>query len=97
MGYFCLSVIQSLYGGRKKAGQALNVDRTVLDTFGQLTSERGDAATARKQESKPLKALTSSEERWIHAALKVLIRRVAMEQGGAPLTTLITMKDLPPI
>lgn len=95
MGYFCLSVVQALYGGRAKAVGALNIDRPVLDTLGLLTSERGDATTARKQEGKTLQPLAPSEERWIHETLRLMIRRVAMERAGAVSSAPLTMNDLP--
>lgn len=95
MGYFCLSVVQTLYGGRGKAAQSLNIDRPVLDALGLLTSERGDAATARKQQGSALRPLIELEERWIHETLRLMIRRVAMENAGALPAAPLTMADLP--
>jgi hypothetical protein len=74
MGYFCLSAVEALHGGRKLAAEALNIDPAVLSKLGELTSTRGDALTARKQDGKSPHPLTPPEERWIADALKAIIR-----------------------
>jgi hypothetical protein len=39
--------------------------------------------------------LVEAEEAWIHAALRLIIRRVAMERAGALPTAPLTVDDLP--
>jgi hypothetical protein len=95
MAYFCLTVVESRYGGRGNAAAALNIDRAVLERLGLLTTKRGDATTARKREGKALQPLTAQEERWIHEALRLMIRRVGAEQAAALPSAPLTMADLP--
>lgn len=98
MAYFCLSLVESISGGRPKASKTFNVSKPVLEKIGQITSERGDAATARKiDRKKPQMApLSDAEAAWVEAAVKALIRRVGEENpnGSTPKTT---MSDLPPL
>jgi len=98
MAFFCLTSVEWLYGGdRRKAAQALSISFPVLAKLGELTSTRGDEATARKrEEGRPLIPLTMREERWIHVVLKQMIRRVAMTAAGARPPTVL-MADLPPL
>jgi hypothetical protein len=93
MGYFCLSVVEWRYGGRKGAAEDLKIDFPILKKLGELTSRRGDEATARKQEG-PLQPLTGAEEEWIRVALMALIRQLGMKEGGAPLSP-VKMAKLP--
>jgi hypothetical protein len=95
MAYFCLTVIEDSYGGRKKAAHALNVDAAVLNKLGELTSERGDATAARKRKKKPFCPLTTLEERWIHAVVKEMIRRVATKAAGTAPPAFFPMSHLP--
>ena len=84
MGYFCLTVIEATYQGRANAGQALNVDLTVLNKLGELTSTRGDKTEARKQKDKPLQPFTPAERRWIDETLRKMIRYLAAATAGRP-------------
>jgi hypothetical protein len=109
MGYFSLTVIETLYGGQSKpisgarkpppkrsaAAKALNIDVEVLSKLGQLTTERGDKTMARKQEANTsFQALTGEEAAWIRAVLTEIMRRVANPANAA---TLLTVADLPPL
>jgi len=97
MAFFCLTVVERPYNGdRTKAAQALSISFPILDKLGELTSTRGDEATARKREEGPLIPLTKREEQWIHVVLKEMIQRVAMNAAGAKPRTVL-MADLPPL
>jgi hypothetical protein len=79
-----LTVLETVFGGpalgttpktsgkRKRTACALNVDVAVLEKLGELTTERGDAMTARKYAPRvpPLRPLTPEEADWIRAALR---------------------------
>jgi hypothetical protein len=94
MAYFCLTVIEAVYKGRKKAAPALNIDDEVLNKLGELTSTRGDAATARKHKG-PLMPLAASESEWIREVVKALIRRFGMFAAGTTIAAPLRMGDLP--
>lgn len=98
MGYFILTSIEGSTGAksgrRPLASKQYGISATVLNTLARITSEHGDAQTARKGgNSKPL---TSGEHKWVEAALKAIIRRVG-EYAADPVQnrTEITMGDLP--
>ncbi len=104
MAYFCLSVLEGtqersrrrVSPKRKAAAQRLNVDENVLAEIGHLSSASG-GAEARKREGidKPLGSL---ERRFLEAAIKRLILRVA-ERSATPEGDLeqIQLSDLPPL
>lgn len=110
MGYFCLTVIETLYGAtpsssavprrrtstkRKRAAVALNVEPAVLEKLGELTTERGDSMTARKHEAgSSFRPLTAQEAEWIQAALRGVMRRLGMKAAGVTSAPL-KMGDLP--
>ena len=95
MGYFCLTVIQSLAGSRGGATERFRVERDVLNTVGELTSSRGDGRTARKaNQMDGQRPLSKAEERWLERALKLLIARVGEVAGGSQVDT-ISLDDLP--
>ncbi len=76
MAYFCLSLIQSKINGRKEAARIYNIDIAVLDKLGELTSERGNKAEARKlDKTSTLIPLRDAESSWILQTIKALIRR----------------------
>jgi len=94
MAYFCLTVVEKSAGSRHDASTMYNINRELLNTLGELASERGDENSARK--ARPTKPLTSREEQWIREAVLVLIRRLG-EHAAAPDSPkpMITMADLP--
>ena len=103
IGYFCLSLMQwttcIANGARAETSRLYNIDRNVLDTLGELTSERGTPMNARKLDSSSvLVPLTDHEKQWIRETVKALIRRKG-EYDFDPLTASslkqITMTDLP--
>jgi hypothetical protein len=95
MAYFCLTVIEAKAGSRKQAAKLYRISKEVLSKLGELTSDRGDAQTARKiKQSSTLTPLSSAESSWINAAVKTIIRRVG-EIDLDPKLPEITMNDLP--
>jgi hypothetical protein len=95
MVYFCLTVIEAKAGGRDQAVKLYRISKEVLSKLGELTSERGDAKTARKmKQGKTLTPLSPTESSWINAAVKAIIRRVG-EIDLDPTLPDITMNDLP--
>jgi hypothetical protein len=105
MAYFCLTLIEANAGDqeqakerkknrkREKAGKKYRISCEVLAKLGELTSTRGDEKTARKSHRLHT-PLSGAETRWIEAAVKAIIRRVA-EIDSDPILPEITMSDLP--
>ena len=102
MGFFCLSLLQWTTKSKKARHAATtlyNIQKSVLDKLGTLTSDVGDMETARKLEaSSTLRPHTENEVRWIETAVQALIRRKAAYDAdpSSPLP-LLGMSDLPPI
>jgi len=103
MAYMCLTVLEASAGGRKnkrgKAARQYSVDAEVLSTLGHLTTEVGDAQTARKVIcGRKLRPHTSAEISWIEGVIKALIRRAgewtANPNAARPR---ITLKEFSPI
>jgi hypothetical protein len=101
MAYFCLTVVESVAPDnsahrRKDAGKHYNIEKTVLDTLGNLTA-KGDPNTARKVEKgQPYRPLSDIRRVWIDSAIKAIIRRVIDQSAGISGPQL-SMKDLPPL
>ena len=97
MAYFCLTVIQNPAGGRRRAAKLYKIQEAILSKLGYLTSEKGDAKTARKfPKGGSLISLSEKETKWIEAVVKILILR-AGELANIHSVQLITMNDLPKI
>ena len=101
MAYFCLTLIENKAGGKKKresAAKLFLIDEKILSMLGNLTTNRGDPKTARKvpEKGKNMIALRNNEEKWIKAAVKILIRRMG-ELANIQAPKLISMNDLPKI
>jgi hypothetical protein len=104
MAYFCLTTVERIYGGqrekrekpRKAAARIIKVDLEVLNTLGELASERGDQTTARKFLRQP-SPLTGTERTWVESVIRGLIYRVGEYSGCSDKSTLaqITMADFP--
>ncbi len=74
MAYFCLTVVESAAGGcnrRSNAATTFGIEEHVLRKLGEVTSNRGDRASARKAHSSA-GLLTHREREWIEAAVKQL-------------------------
>jgi len=92
MAYFCLTVLVPKGEDRSDAAQRLSIEERVLGKIGELTSERGDKATARKMRP-TTRPLATGERAWIEAAVSAIIQHLATAQPGHKLT----MADLPPL
>jgi hypothetical protein len=97
--YAILTLFEGLAGGgkhaRKHAAKAFGIDTAIFDTIGHLSSEKGDALTARKLKSHmALQQLSGAESAWLDRALRLLIRRLGDHGSGATLQR-VTMSDLP--
>ena len=88
MAYFCLTLLER--GDRKLAAKYYSIHIEVLRKLGELTSTRGDNATARKLTGQT-SPLTEQERAWIEAAIKAIIRHIASRKPGVTLT----MAELP--
>ena len=110
MAYFCLSFIELLMWQnekskslrnntryfRKKAAQAYNIEEAVLDTIGDLSSEKG-GQDARKAEGIG-KDFTNQERTFLEQAIDRIIRRAAEKAHDSDNShPKITLSDLPPI
>ena len=97
MAYFNLTVAEGIAGGRREAGELFNFDYVVLRKIGELSSERGDAATARKMPpDRDTTPLSGPEKTWLQSAIRRLIAQIGEVQGGGT-PTRVTMSDLPPL
>lgn len=80
MAYFCLSVIDFRAGGGRKGWptSSYKIDQQIRDYLGDLVSEYGDEATARKLDKKVggFQPLQPEQEEWIRAVIRRLIGRV---------------------
>ena len=98
MAYFCLTVVENKAGNdRERAAELFLIQYKILDKLGNLTSNRGNAETARKFPKKgDLIPLSEKENKWIEAVVKILIRRTG-ELANIQSAQLIIMTDLPRI
>ena len=95
MAYFSLTLLEMDAGGNHAAADAFRIEESVLDKLGELTSTRGDHASARKM-SPSLKSLADSEALWVVAAVRAIIWRVGeVASGLAPVP--LSKSDLPPL
>lgn len=94
MAYACLTMLQ-MDGGRAGASTRFSISCKVLGKLATLSTDTGDASTARKV-TRRLRPRTGAEQTWLEAAVKVLVRR-AGKVAAAPGATLpqIRMSDLP--
>jgi hypothetical protein len=94
MAYWLLTVMSRLAGNPRAVAAAFNVDQKVLKTLGELSSTRGDLATARKV-SHGQRPLSGQEQSWLEKTVKVLILRIGQTSPGTE--PRLSMKDLPPL
>jgi hypothetical protein len=93
--FFCVTVLQGIFGSRIQAARKCNISRNVISTLARLATEKGDAASARKYPSKGLHiAHSAAEIAWMEAAFKAIIRRVG-EINRAESLPKISMDTLP--
>jgi len=92
MAYFCLTVVEATAGGRAEAAKALAVDPEVLSKIGELSSTRGDTATARKAHASR-NPLTSQERAWLEDVVRQLALRLG-HTGTADTLAPLTLRNL---
>jgi hypothetical protein len=95
VGYFVLTTLELSFGGRKHAGQLLNISANVLDRLGRISSTY-DPVHGRKA-NKRVGVITEEEVHWIKYACPLIIRRVLEYEAGADISPTITKADLPPL
>ena len=77
MAYFCLTMLtEYLNGGRNAAASKYRIEKKVLDKIGDLSTNRGGPAGARKAKGVS-QDLTAAESHFLDEAVKAIIRRVA--------------------
>ena len=77
MAYFCLTMLtEYLSKGREAAASEYRIERKVFDEIGDLSTNRGGPAEARKADGVS-RDLTGQESHFLREAVKVMIRRVA--------------------
>jgi hypothetical protein len=95
--YFILTILernsQRVNDQRRAAATKYAIDYSVLKKIGELSSERGNAATARKYVRIDL---TPNERNWLAEATLLMVRRLGESASGAQLSTL-TLQQLPPL
>jgi hypothetical protein len=95
MAYFVLTLLERQAGLRPLAAKVFSIQGTILDKIGELSSERGDAESARKASRLGVfRPLASGEAAWLEAAVRQLILRLGEHASGWPLTP-ITAATLP--
>jgi hypothetical protein len=106
MAYYCLTEVETLgsmsgqpvrgkKSDRKRAHAAatLNIDEAILNTLGDLTSNKG-GSRARKSAGKQLPE-TPTEAQWVRLVVKALIRRTAQYEAGAVPAAELTLRHFP--
>ena len=96
MAYFCLTVLEGVCNAnRTEAAKRYGIGKSVLASFGKLASQKGGPDAARKAVGIE-EELTQEENRFLEAAVKAIIRRVA-EVAHDPHRPLkkITREELP--
>jgi hypothetical protein len=76
--YACLTYVNSVFGpSPRDVATRLRVSRNVLARIAELSSRRGDPATARKFDAQPLRAHSPEEVAFLEQAITALIRRIS--------------------
>lgn len=97
MAYFCLTYLEYIGGSRKNFADTYNISEDILNKLGEISTNKGDASTARKWKGNVSRLpLTEREIVWVHEAIKVIIRRVGEFSHIATLP-IINLVDLPPL
>ena len=104
MGYFCLTLIEQMYGygneKRETAARTLNVESEVFERLGELTSTKGSITTARKApQGGRWQPLTAAERTWMETVIRRLIRRLGEYAGcdNPSILVKVGMRDFPPL
>ncbi len=90
MAYFCVTTLEQMAGGRKKAAMRFGISRNMLDCLS--TNKGGDVARKAEGRNTPY---SPDEEQFLSSAVKALIRRAAqVEYGPDPTRKEITLDDI---
>ena len=81
MSYFCLTVLQDKFGGRRVAARECNIDLAVLNEIGRLSTQKG-GTQARKAEGTDTE-LSSQETSFLTQGIAHLIIRLAQVSADA--------------
>lgn len=93
MAYFCLTVLEQMAGGRRKAAVHFAISKRVLGRIGELSSNKG-GPNARKDIGRNA-PYTREEKCFLKSAIAMLIFRAAeVEHGPDPNCRQITMADI---
>src|SRR5262249_31197976 len=103
MANACMTLLEGSTGATRRVREAFcqtyRIDRAVRDKLGDIVSERGGPAEARKFRSRAtMTPLTEKEKQWVKDVVKAMIRRKAEYDAdpSAPLQQ-ITLADFVPI
>lgn len=83
MAYFCLTVLEKQAGDRKRLSTKYSIDMKVLNTIGELSTNRGSETDARKMPKGGLKPPTSNELVWLNSAMRQMILQVGLVESGS--------------
>jgi hypothetical protein len=78
--YYGVTVIEACFGSRSNAASALNLSPQILSKLGELSSTRGDSATARK--ARAVIQLTKQEARWMDYAMRYSLLQLGTLAAG---------------
>ena len=92
--YFCVTILEEKYGGRKEAAKKCGVSKKVLNKIATLATDKG-GADARKAAGAD-DEYTNEEKRFLNqAVVEVIIRAAQVAADGSQRQPQITMADLP--
>ena len=96
-GYFCLTYFDKfLCKSRAKALEKFKISHKIFTELSKVTSNKGDAISARECISNMFEPLTEKDNLFIEACIRMFIHRLGEYAAGAKLSE-ITMADLPSI
>lgn len=99
VAYYCLTDLgdacagNGQRGSRRAIATRFGIDLDVLNTIGELSSERGGSLEARKAGKQPA---SPAEAAWLESALRKMIRQVGLVEAGDT-SSKLTMEHLPPL
>lgn len=94
MAYFCVTILEEKYGGRKEAARKCGISKKVLDKIATLATDKG-GADARKAAGAD-DEYTNEEKRFLNqAVIEVIIRAAQVAADDSQRHPQITMADLP--
>ena len=96
MAFFCLTMFESRYQGRRNAAKTCRVDVAILHTIGKLTEEKGGTEARKAKGAERDLDLTRQEKQFLEQAIEKIIFRVAQVAADEnQCLPKITLSDLP--